>query len=379
MSYKYLDTETTLADFCQQIANKATWFAIDTEFMRTNTFYAELSLIQIYSEQGDAAIIDPIAIKDLTPLWSLLSNPNILKVFHSARQDIEILYQVAGQMPVSIFDTQVAGLFLGHGDLAGLARVLKAELNIDIPKDQSRTNWNQRPLTAKQLDYAINDVKFLAPLYEKIMSKLTAPQLEALKEDFNGFLNEDLYDGNPLKTTERIKKASQLAPKNRAISDALALWREDYAIKKNKPRKWSISDDCILAIAQRPPKTVEALYKVPNIKASSIKEFGETWIALIDEVFEQPNNWPKKIESSFSPTEQEQVFLSIAQAITQQLAIDYGLNINNIANKQTQLEMIRKIDSKQQTGWRHFLMELPFKALIHSEKNLQIKPTLVIE
>ncbi len=379
MSYKYLETETKLADFCQQIANKATWFAIDTEFMRTNTFYAELSLIQIYSEQGEAAIIDPIAIKDLTPLWSLLSNPNILKVFHSARQDIEILYQVAGKMPVSIFDTQIAGLFLGHGDLAGLARVLKAELNIDIPKDQSRTNWNQRPLTARQLDYAINDVKFLAPLYEKIMSKLTAPQLESLKEDFNGFLNEDLYDGNPLKTTERIKKASQLAPKNRAISNALALWREAYAIKKNKPRKWSLSDDCILAIAQRPPKTVEALYKVPNIKPSSIKEFGKAWISLIDEVFEQPNNWPKKIETSFSPTEQEQVFLSIAQAITQQLAIDYGLNINNIANKQTQLEMIRKIDSKQQTGWRHFLMEQPFKALIHSEKNLQIKPTLVIQ
>jgi ribonuclease D len=376
MTYLYLDSESSLTNFCQKITNSVTWFAIDTEFMRTNTFYAELSLIQIYTDQDEAAIIDPIAISDLNSLWSLLSNPNIIKVFHSARQDIEILYQIAGQMPVSIFDTQIAALFLGHGDLVGLARVLKAELNIEIAKDQSRTNWNQRPLTKEQLEYAINDVKFLSPLYKKITANLTKKQQDALKEDFSELLNHNLYDDNPTKTNERIKKANQLVPKNHAISNTLAQWREDYAIENNKPRKWTLSDDCILAIAKRPPKTVEDLYKVPNIKSSSVKQFGEKWIALIDEVFANPENWPSKQVVKFNPSEQEQVFMLIGQAINQQLAIDYGLNVNNIVNKQQLLNIIKNNQEKQQIGWRHLLMEQPLQAVLATQKFIKLTDKL---
>lgn len=376
MSYKYLETSATLHEFCQQTSYSCQWIAIDTEFMRTNTFYAELSLVQIFTDQGEGAIIDPLAIKDLTPLWTLLANSKILKVFHSARQDIEILYQQAGMMPSAIFDTQIAALFLGHGDLAGLARVLKAELNIDIPKDQSRTNWNQRPLTDQQLAYAINDVKYLAPLYERLMEQLSAKQQFALKEDFDDFLTADLYDDNPTRTNERIKKANQLPPKNHAISNALAQWREGYAIANNKPRKWTLSDDCIISIAKRPPQSIDALYKVPNIKQASIKEFGKQWIAIIDKVFAEPESWPTKQVITFNPTEQENVFLSLGQMLNQQLAIDYGLNINGIANKQTLLNIVRQPDIEHLSGWRNFLLEQPFKAILASKKNIHIEQKL---
>lgn len=376
MPYKYIETSETLSDFCLQITKSCQWFAIDTEFMRTDTFYAQLSLIQIYTNSGTGAIIDPLAIDDLRSLWDLLANPQVLKVFHSARQDIEILYQQAGVMPASIFDTQIAALFLGHGDLAGLARILKAELNIEIAKDQSRTNWNQRPLTKEQLDYAINDVKFLAPLYERIISKLSQDQQLALKEDFADFLNPQLYDDNPLRTKERIKKANQLAPKNHAISNALAIWRENYAMENNKPRKWTIADDCILAIAKRPPQTVEALYKVPNIKSSSVKQFGEQWITEIDKVFAMPESWPIKQTIAFDPNPQETVFILVAQAISQQLSIDYGLNVNNIINKQYILDIIRNPNNKQQTGWRHLLMEQPLQALLATQSRLIVKGKL---
>jgi len=376
MPYKYIETSETLSDFCLQITKSCQWFAIDTEFMRTDTFYAQLSLIQIYTNSGTGAIIDPLAIDDLRSLWDLLANPQVLKVFHSARQDIEILYQQAGVMPASIFDTQIAALFLGHGDLAGLARILKAELNIEIAKDQSRTNWNQRPLTKEQLDYAINDVKFLAPLYERIISKLAQDQQLALKEDFADFLNPQLYDDNPLRTKERIKKANQLAPKNHAISNALAIWRENYAMENNKPRKWTIADDCILAIAKRPPQTVEALYKVPNIKSSSVKQFGEQWITEIDKVFAMPESWPIKQTIAFDPNPQETVFILVAQAISQQLSIDYGLNVNNIINKQYILDIIRNPNNKQQTGWRHLLMEQPLQALLATQSRLIVKGKL---
>ncbi len=379
MSYKYLKTSSEVNDFCQRITDYSAWFAIDTEFMRTNTFYAELSLIQIYTDTAEGAIIDPLEIEDLTSLWNLLANPTVLKVFHSARQDIEILYQQAGIMPASIFDTQIASLFLGHGDLAGLAVVLKAELKIEIPKDQSRTNWNQRPLTNEQLDYAINDVKYLAPLYKRLQEKLTDEQQVALKEDFSSFLKVDLYDDNLDRTNDRIKKSNQLAPKNHAISNALAQWRESYAMTHNKPRKWTIADDCILGIAKRPPKTIEALYKVPNIKPSSVKTFGQQWIEVIDKVFSEPDTWPTKQIIKYNPTEQESVFLLLAQAISQQISIDYGLNINNIVTKQQLLNIIRQPDKKLLFGWRYFLLEKPFKAILSSQQILQVQKKLKIE
>ncbi len=372
MSYLYIETAHALSEFCHKISEQASWIAIDTEFVRTHTFYAELSLIQIQSEQGLAAIVDPIAIQDLSALWAVLGNPAIRKVFHSARQDIEILYQVAKQMPVSIFDTQIAALFLGHGDLAGLARVLDLELNIHLPKDQTRTNWNQRPLTAEQLEYAINDVRTLAPLYEKIIQTLSTSQQEALQEDFNAMLNPALYDDNIAEAGKRIKQAKKLPSKQRAISNALASWRESYAIQHNKPRKWTLADDCIVAIAKRPPKTAQALYKVPHIKSSSVQEFGAEWIALIDTIFANPDSWPEKPKKEAEPTPQEEVLLLIGQSMVQQIAIDYGINPHNIANKQQLLNCVQQNTIAPLIGWRKLLFLQPFQALL-AEQPFQVK------
>ncbi len=133
MTYTFIDTQADLSAFCKLIEADG-WFAIDTEFVRTDTYFPKLCLIQIQSRSGHAAIIDPMAFDALEPLWQLLENPNIRKVFHSARQDIEVLYQVSGRMPVAIYDTQIAGVFLGYGDLAGLAKVIKAELDIELEK-----------------------------------------------------------------------------------------------------------------------------------------------------------------------------------------------------------------------------------------------------
>lgn len=378
MSYLYIETQVALDTFCKNIRQNSFWFAIDTEFVRVNTFFAELSLIQIQPDNGDAVIIDPFKISNLNPLWDLISDPKILKVFHSARQDIEVLYQVSGQMPVSIFDTQIASVFLGYGDLAGLSKVLDAQLNIKIPKDQTRTNWSQRPLTAKQLEYAINDVKFLAPLYQQIILKLTAKELTVLQEDFTSLLDKSLYDFNLKKINERVKKADKLPPKNQAISNALALWRENHAIKYNKPRRWVLTDDMILAMARRPPKLIKDCYKISNIKESSIKKFAAQWLSLIDEVFITPESWPTEISIIKPANKQENVLILIGQAISQQLAIDHSLNITNLVTKEQLLNMIRNTEISYQIGWRHFLMEQPFKEFLQEKNLLSLKNNKLI-
>ncbi len=375
MTYLMINNTQTLTQYCQHLQS-CSWIAIDTEFIRIDTFFPQLSLIQIQSSAGQTALIDPLSfnniLTDLAPFWDCLTNPNIIKVFHSARQDIEVLYQVSQQMPVSIFDTQIAGIFLGHGNLAGLAKIILGELNVTLNKDQTRTDWSQRPLSDKQLQYALDDVLFLVPLYKKILSQLSHQQHSSLITDFENLLSPALYDLNPNKAGNKLKQLKGLSHKQIAIAYALASWREDFAIKHNQPRRWIISDDAVIAIAKRPPQTVEDLYKTPNMKASSIKNYGQEWINLIDHVFSHPESWPEKPLKPPKPSTDEAKLLDICQAFLTQISQDHNCSAPHIANKAEILQILRQKQACL-TGWRYFLYEQPLRELLSGQKSLMIK------
>ncbi len=381
-SYISITQQDELEAYCQQIlANSAIqWIAIDTEFVRVDTFFPELSLVQIQDCLGEAAIIDPIAIvknatseQPLHALVELLSSENLIKVFHSARQDIEVLYQLENIMPANIFDTQIAAIFKKHGDLAGFARVIKAELGVDLDKSQTRTNWHARPLTEEQIEYALDDVRYLAPLYKKFTQELNQQQLQAVQEDSFAMLDESLYKADPATAGTRIKNLKGLRAKGIAIVNTLAEWRELYAIENNQPKKWVMSDDVIVAIAKRPPKTVQALYKVPNIKASSVREFGEIWISLIDEVFNtEVEQLPTPEKKPSKPNAQEEMLLQFLHGYMQHKALQYNLTPTHILNKNQLLAFIRSPASDFFQGWRKVLIGEELFALIQGKACLQI-------
>lgn len=381
-SYISITQQDELEAYCQQIlANSAIqWIAIDTEFVRVDTFFPELSLVQIQDCLGEAAIIDPIAIKQnanseqpLHALVELLSSENLIKVFHSARQDIEVLYQLENRMPANIFDTQIAAIFKKHGDLAGFARVIKAELGVDLDKSQTRTNWHARPLTEEQIEYALDDVRYLAPLYEKLTQELDQSQLQAVQEDSFAMLDESLYKADPATAGTRIKNLKGLRAKGIAIVNTLAKWRELYAIENNQPKKWVMSDDVIVAIAKRPPKTVQALYKVPNIKASSVREFGEIWISLIDEVFNtEVEQLPTPASKPAKPSTEEEMLIQLLHGYMQHKAQQYNLTPTHILNKNQLLAFIRSPAQDFFKGWRKVLIGEELFALIQGKACLQI-------
>jgi len=387
-TYLSILTESQLNDYCQQIlANSAIgWIAIDTEFVRVDTYFPELSLVQIQDCLGNVVIIDPIAIKQTansdTPLHALvtlLSDSSLIKVFHSARQDIEVLYQLESIMPAAIFDTQIASIFRKHGDIAGFARVIESELNTKLDKSQTRTNWHHRPLTDKQIDYAIDDVRFLAPLYEKYLQVLSVEQLQAVSEDCVLLLDESLYKPAPEKAGAKVKGTKGLKGKGIAIVNTLAQWREIHAIEHNKPKKWVMSDEVIVHIAKRPPKTSQALYKVPNIKASSVKGYGDEWIRLIDEVFalsadELPSPPPKAVKE----TPQEEILLNYMNAYIQQIALDYKLVASHIINKTQLIQFIRSPQAHALQGWRKELIGNDLLALLNNTKQLAIEKNKVV-
>ena len=380
--YTSITHQTELDAYCQKILANSdiSWIAIDTEFVRVDTYFPELSLVQIQDCLGNTALIDPIAIsenatsdKPLHSLSTLLADTGTTKVFHSARQDIEVLYLIENIMPQNIFDTQIAAIFRKHGELAGFARVIQAELNVELDKSQTRTNWHARPLSEQQINYALDDVRYLAPLYETYLELLSPSELKAVKQDCDQMLDESIYKPNPTLAGQKIKNVKNLRSKGLAIVNTLAQWRENYAITNNQPKKWVMSDEVIVSIAKRPPKTEQALYKVPNIKASSVKEFGEAWIELIDAVFASdssefptPKAKPKKISV------EEETIMHFLSSYIQQVALEYGLVSNHIISKNQLLEWLRNPSITPLIGWRAVLVGEDIKDLMSGKAELKI-------
>ena len=266
MTIKTITKTEDLAAFCDKAKNKP-FLCVDTEFMRESTFYSILCLIQV-STDDDEAIIDPLADGlDMTPLNELLTDSKIIKVMHAARQDLEIFYNILGEVPAPLFDTQVAAMALGFGDSISYQALVKGRLNQDLDKGARFTDWSKRPLSPKQLSYALGDVTHLRDFYPGMVEELTERgRLAWVEEEMLTQMNEKLYTNDPDTAWERLKIRR---PKREylAVLKAAAAWRERKAITRDIPRRRVLKDDALYDIAQQKPRTLKALAAlrgVPN-------------------------------------------------------------------------------------------------------------------
>ncbi len=241
--------------------------AVDTEFMRENTFWPDLCLIQIASVD-EAAAIDPKADIDLSPLLSLLvDEPDILKVFHAGGQDLEIIHNLTGKMPMPLFDTQIAAMALGLGEQVGYSNLIESMLGHSIDKGARFTDWGRRPLDKRQLDYAIADVTHLSTVFPKLLSRLKKTGRGGwLDEEMERLADPSSFSFPPEDAWKRLK----LPGRNPAVLGrlkALAGWRETEARAKNLPRGRIIKDDTLGELAAHPPKSQEDLGRVRGLSA----------------------------------------------------------------------------------------------------------------
>ena len=246
-------------------ARKHDFVCIDTEFMRESTFFSILCLVQVATAEEEA-VIDPLAKGiDLAPLKALLMDEGIVKVLHAARQDMEIFYRICEAVPGPIFDTQIAGMAIGLGDSAGYGALVKARLNINLDKGARFTDWSRRPLSEKQLSYALADVTHLRDLYPGIVSELEDQgRLNWVMEEMAQHMDESLYTFEPEEAWRRLKLRGNKKPYLAALK-AAAAWRERQAIKKDIPRRRVLKDDAMYDLAQQRPRTIEALAKLRGI------------------------------------------------------------------------------------------------------------------
>ncbi len=262
-----ITTSAALAEFCQRLS-KADFITVDTEFMRENTYWPELCLIQI-ADTEEAAAIDPLAPGiDMTPLYDLLTdNEDVLKIFHAGGQDVEIIYNFTGRTPHPIFDTQIAMMAISQSEQIGYSNLCESWLGITVDKGARFTDWSRRPLDARQIEYAIGDVTHLSKIFPKILARLRKTgRGEWIDAEMEKLADPENYRNDPASAWMRIKAAGR----NHAMLGrlkALGAWRELEAQDKNIPRGRIARDETLADIASHPPKVQADLGKVRGLSA----------------------------------------------------------------------------------------------------------------
>ncbi len=292
----------SLRALCERLAASRT-IAVDTEFMRDSTFWPRLCLVQLASSD-EAAAVDALAPDiDLAPLFSLMRDPGVLKVFHAARQDIEIFHHLDRHVPAPVFDTQVAAMVCGFGDQVGYEKLVAKLARASIDKTQRFTDWARRPLTRKMYDYAISDVTHLRVVYEKIAGRLARDGRESwLAEEMATLTDPATYRLDPADAWLRVKTRLR-KPRQLAVLRAVAAWREAEAQRRDVPRNRVLRDEALNEVAAQEPKTREELRKLRSLSRGHIgKDAADALVAVVAEVRAAPvSTYPEERKRSPAP------------------------------------------------------------------------------
>jgi ribonuclease D len=259
-----ITTTEDVARFCRGLET-ASEIAVDTEFMRERTYWPKLCLVQVAGPDASAAI-DPLADGiDLAPLYRLLEAPNIVKVFHAGRQDLEIFYHLIGRLPAPIFDTQLAAMVCGFGDQVSYETLVAKLARAKLDKGSRFTDWSIRPLSRRQIDYALADVIHLRTVYQKLKRRLDdSGRANWLEEEIAIITNTGSYDITPELAYRRIK-SRRGSGRFLAILREVAAWREREAQSRDVPRNWILRDEALVEIAHHEPQTEEALARTRGL------------------------------------------------------------------------------------------------------------------
>ena len=332
MHYQLIEDQVSLNNLCEQLA-KAKVLAIDTEFVRTRTLYAKLGLLQVCDGE-QLALIDPLAIEDLSPFWQLLTNTNITKVLHACSEDLEVFLTAGNCQPVNLIDSQIMMSFLGHGLSLGYAAMVKHYTDIELDKSESRTDWTKRPLTEKQLAYASADVDHLFYLYPKLLSELTqAGFFDYAKLETQNMIDKKFTPVDESKMYLNIKMSWRLNPKQLNLLKHLATWRFQQAQKRDLPIGFVAKDHTLMALAQSNPTSLSAMLNLEGAEALDIRHKGKAMLAVLAKADNaEVGDYPEKINRLDDYPAYKQIFKKV-KAFLVQVSERNGLAIENVASK----------------------------------------------
>lgn len=371
--YDYIDDNAGLAQFCSALG-QASYCAIDTEFIRESTYYPELALIQIASEDL-LGCIDPLTITDFNPLAEILVRQELVKVFHSCSQDLEILYQKFGQVPSPVFDTQLAAAVLGYNHQISYADLVQQITGVQLEKKHTRANWTRRPLSADELDYAMDDVRYLRSVYQELNDKLESTHRRSwIEKDLVAMSNADNYEVDAAQLWQRLRGVQKLKGEKLQIASDLCRWREQVAQRQNRPRRWIVKDDVIIEIARRKPESLEALSKIPELNDKTVKHHGEKLLQVIAQAARtDPAQWPQHDRINNLNSRQMALgdcLMALCRVISEQNSIALATlatrkDIDNL--------ILNQKSSRLTQGWRFDMAGEQLLEFIHGQSSIGVE------
>ncbi|MDH4558329.1 ribonuclease D [Pseudomonas sp. BN417] len=275
--------------------------ALDTEFMRVDTFYPKAGLVQV-GDGERAFLIDPLLIKDWSAFAALLEDDAVLKVLHACSEDLEVFLRLTGTLPQPLLDTQLAAGYLGIGYSMGYSRLVHAVLDIDLPKDETRSDWLQRPLTEMQVRYAAEDAQHLAELYAALAPRLTEPKRSWVLEDGAELVANLRREIAPEELYREAKLAWKLSRAQLAVLRELCAWRELEARLRDQPRNRILREHSLWPLARFQPDNLVALARIDDMHPRTVRQDGNTLLKLIREAAETPpDQWPETLPEPLPP------------------------------------------------------------------------------
>lgn len=371
MELLWIDSDAKLAELVQGLLTRPV-LALDTEFVRTRSFYSQLGLIQIFDGE-QVALIDALSIDDWQPLAHVLNQPDICKVLHACSEDLEIFYHLLGSAGQNLVDSQILAAFAGLGSSLGFAALLEQQLGHSLNKAESRSDWLKRPLSAAQIRYAAEDVYWLLPLYHKLHAEFgQSLQWQWALADSQTLADPARFVVADQRAYLRIKLAWQLKPVELQVLRALAAWREQEARQRDIARNFIVHEAALLALSRRMPQQLHELARISELSPVDIRRYGSDMLGIIAQARTEPKElWPEAVERLIDWPGYRALYAQ-CQNYVAQIAKDSQLNPELLASRKLIDRFIRRyrrqLDSPL-SGWRHTLLDTGLQQLCQTALN----------
>ena len=379
MNTRTITTTADLAQFCASFGDEQ-FITVDTEFIRERTYFPQLCLMQVATSK-EAVAIDPIAgpDMDLTPLYDAFADERLLKVFHACGQDIEIFVHESGRIPFPLYDTQIAAMVCGYGESISYENLVMDIVGAPLDKASRFTDWARRPLSDRQLVYALDDVIHLRVIYEKLRARIT----DDGRSDWLGEERADLADITKYRVDAnrawvRLKVKSR-SPAVLQVLRATAGWREEMAAKKDVPRQRILKDDYVVQIAMQMPKTIEELHEVRGIQGQLSKESMAVLVEVIVAALAEPKeNFPQAEEREKPMPAAQEACLDQLKLLLRQKAEDFHVVPRLVADKAELEAVVRGKLAIENAhfghGWRYEIFGAAAADLLAGKLSARVQP-----